>query len=158
MTNASKPQAIAAADLPGLVGSELGISEWFQLDQERIDRFADVTEDHQFIHVDPERASQTDFGGTVAHGSLSLSMLSAMAAQGIPQIENTAVGLNYGFDKVRFLAPVPSGARIRGRFTLEDASEKGPGRWLLRYGVTVEIEDSDKPALIAQWLVMIILG
>ncbi|WP_417482126.1 MaoC family dehydratase [Maricaulis sp.] len=143
------------ADLAKHIGQEIGLSDWIELDQSRIDQFADVTEDHQFIHLDPERAAkETPFGGTIAHGFLSLSMLSRMAMDIAFTLEGMAMGINYGFDKVRFLVPVSSGKKIRGRFVLEDAVEKNPGQWMLRFGVTVEIEGEDKPALIAQWLTM----
>ncbi|WP_339744592.1 MaoC family dehydratase [uncultured Maricaulis sp.] len=143
------------ADLAKHIGQQIGLSDWIELDQSRIDQFADVTEDHQFIHLDAERAAkETPFGGTIAHGFLSLSMLSRMAMDIAFVLEGMAMGINYGFDKVRFLVPVSSGKKIRGRFVLEDAVEKKPGQWMLRFGVTVEIEGEDKPALIAQWLTM----
>jgi len=147
--------SIKPADLGKHIGQEIGLSDWIELDQSRIDQFADVTEDHQFIHLDPERAAkETPFGGTIAHGFLSLSMLSRMAMDIDFSLEGMAMGINYGFDKVRFLMPVSSGKKIRGRFVLEDAVEKSPGQWMLRFGVTVEIEGEEKPALIAQWLTM----
>ncbi|WP_339739928.1 MaoC family dehydratase [uncultured Maricaulis sp.] len=143
------------ADLASQIGKEIGLSDWIRLDQSRIDQFADVTEDHQFIHLDAERAAkETPFGGTIAHGFLSLSMLSRMAMDIAFTLEGMAMGINYGFDKVRFLTPVRSGKNIRGRFVLEDAVEKSPGQWMLRFGITVEIEGEDRPALIAQWLTM----
>ncbi|SDM49370.1 MaoC family dehydratase [Maricaulis salignorans] len=146
---------VKPADLASEIGKEIGLSNWIKLDQSRIDQFADVTEDHQFIHLDAERAAkETPFGGTIAHGFLSLSMLSRMAMDIAFTLEGMAMGINYGFDKVRFLTPVSSGRKIRGRFVLEDAVEKSPGQWMLRFGITVEIEGEDKPALIAQWLTM----
>ncbi|WP_417489110.1 MaoC family dehydratase [Maricaulis sp.] len=146
---------VKPADLASQIGTEIGLSDWIELDQSRIDQFADVTEDHQFIHLDAERAAkETPFGGTIAHGFLSLSMLSRMAMDIAFVLEGMAMGINYGFDKVRFLTPVSSGKKIRGRFVLEDAVEKSPGQWMLRFGVTVEIEGEKKPALIAQWLTM----
>ncbi len=150
-------KTVAPGDLPGLVGTEIGVSDWVIVDQARIDAFADVTDDHQFIHVDPEKAKATPFGGTIAHGFLTLSLLSRMAYQVSPALEGAVAALNYGFDKIRFLEPVKSGARVRGRFTLDGADDKGGGRWLLRYGVTVEIENEPKPALVAEWLGMQIL-
>lgn len=135
-----------------LVGHEMGVSRWFDIDQARIDAFADVTEDHQFIHVDPERAAATPFGGTVAHGFLSLSMLAAMAFDAQPKIAGRAMAVNYGFDKVRMLTPVRSGSRIRGRFVLKEIVDRGPKEFLSKSEVTVEIEGSAKPALIAEWL------
>jgi acyl dehydratase len=140
-------------DLPDRIGQET-VSKWFDLPQSRIDAFADATEDWQFIHVDPEAAARTPFGGTIAHGFLTLSLMSAMTYDANPPLEGVAMGVNYGFDKLRFLAPVPAGSRVRGRFKLMSAEDKGGGRWLIKHEVTVEIEGSDKPALIAEWLGM----
>lgn len=141
-----------------LVGQPIGTSAWFLVDQARIDAFADTTQDHQFIHVDPARAqAESPFGGTIAHGLLTLSMLSAMAGDAWPRIEGERVGINYGFDAVRFLAPVRAGRRIRGHFVLKDLRPKEPGRWLRVVEVTVEIEDEARPALVAQWLAMSVL-
>ena len=134
------------------VGTEVGVSSWLTIDQPRIDAFADATEDRQFIHVDPEAAAQTPFGGTVAHGFLSLSMLSRMGAEAMLLPDSMTMAVNYGLDRVRFIAPVPSGKRIRGRFVLDSVDEKAPGQLLVRHSVTVEIEGVDKPALTAQWL------
>jgi len=139
------------------VGDEVGMSGWILIDQARIDSFAQVTEDHQFIHVDPEAAAKTPFGGTVAHGFLTLSLLSRMAEQAMLRPENIRMGVNYGFEKVRFLAPVRSGKRVRGRFLLKQFDEKRPGQWQFMHEVTVEIEGEDKPALIADWIGMIFL-
>ena len=133
-------------------GTEVGMSSWLTIDQARIDAFADATEDHQFIHVDPAAAARTPFGGTIAHGFLTLSLLSRMAAEGVLVPEGVKMAVNYGFDRVRFMAPIRSGKRVRGRFTLDSVEEKAPGQWLLRHLVTVEIEGEDKPALTAQWL------
>lgn len=137
-----------------LVGKETGVSDWVTIDQERINVFADVTEDHQFIHIDPEAAKATPFGTTIAHGFLSLSMLSKLASGSVVVLEGVKMGVNYGFDKVRFSAPVKSGSRIRGRFTLMAADQKIPGQWAFKYAVKVEIEGEDKPALVAEWLSM----
>jgi len=134
------------------LGSEVGVSSWLAIDQARIDEFADATDDHQFIHVDPDAAAKTPFGGTIAHGFLTLSLLSRMAADAMMVPEGVKMAVNYGFDRVRFLAPVKSGRRVRGRFTLDSIEEKAPGQWLLRHTVTVEIEGEAKPALTAQWL------
>jgi acyl dehydratase len=134
------------------VGQEVGVSSWLTVDQARIDAFADATEDRQFIHVDAQAAAQTPFGGTIAHGFLSLSLLSRMAAEATLLPEGLKMAINYGFDRVRFLAPVRSGKRVRGRFMLDSAEEKAPGQWLMRHTVTVEIEGEEKPALTAQWL------
>jgi acyl dehydratase len=139
-------------ELAALAGEEIGVSSWTLIDQARIDAFADVTEDWQFIHVDPAKAEATPFGGTIAHGFLTLSLLPKMAYEVIPVIDGVQVAVNYGFDKVRFLQPVRSGERVRGRFRLAEASLKDANRWLVRYTVTVEIEDGLRPALIADWL------
>ena len=136
------------------VGKETGVSDWIVIDQERINQFADVTGDHQFIHVNPEAAAQTPFGTTIAHGFLTLSMLSKLAADSVLIFENVKMGVNYGFEKVRFVNPVKSGKKIRGRFTLMSADTKIPGQWTLKYAVKVEIEDETKPALVAEWLTM----
>ena len=137
------------------IGQEVGVSGWLTVDQARIDAFADATEDHQFIHVDPAAAAAAGFGGTIAHGFLSLSLLSRMAAEAMLLPDSLKMALNYGFDRIRFLAPVKSGKRVRGRFVLDSAEEKAPGQILLRHTVTVEIEGEDKPALTAVWLGLI---
>ena len=143
-----------ASELQGLIGQEVGLSKWFDVTQARIDAFADCTEDHQFIHVDPEAAKATPFGGTIAHGFLTLSLASAMSYDAVAPLDGVVMGVNYGFDKLRFLAPVPAGSRIRGRFKLLSADDRGDGRWLLKHELTVEVEGGDKPALIAEWLGM----
>ena len=139
-------------DIRSKIGEEVGVSGWLTIDQARIDAFADATEDHQFIHVDPAAATAAGFGGTIAHGFLSLSLLSRMAAAAILLPDSLKMALNYGFDRIRFLAPVKSGKRVRGRFVLDSVEEKAPGQILLRHIVTVEIEGEDKPALTAVWL------
>ena len=139
-------------DIRSRVGTEVGVSDWLTIDQARIDAFADATEDRQFIHVDPAAAAQTPFGGTVAHGFLSLAMLSRMAAEALLVPDTLKMAVNYGLDRVRFIAQVRSGKRIRGRFVLDSIEDKAPGQLLLRHTVTVEIEGVDKPALTAQWL------
>ena len=145
-------------DLAGLVGQEIGISKWFQVDQARINAFADTTEDWQFIHVDPQAAAASPFGGTIAHGFLTLSLASAMSYDAIKPLDGVVMAVNYGFDKLRFLAPVPAGSRVRGRFKLLAADDKGGGRWLIKHELTIEIEGGDKPALIAEWLGMQMVG
>ncbi|HLW90016.1 MAG TPA: MaoC family dehydratase [Roseiarcus sp.] len=150
-------RTIAIEDLIARVGTETGVSRWFTIDQARIDAFADVTEDHQFIHVDPEAARETPFGGTIAHGFLTLSMLSALGQDALPRPEGVAMGVNYGFDKLRFVAPVPAGKRIRGRFVLQAVTQRGPLEYQMRNMVTVEIEGSEKPALVAEWLTMVVM-
>ena len=142
-------------EIQASVGSEVGVSEWLVVDQGSINAFADATQDHQFIHVDPEAAARTPYGGTIAHGFLTLSLLSRMAADAMLRPDDVKMGVNYGFEKVRFLAPVHSGRRVRGRFLLERFEEKRPGQWQFVHTVTVEIEGEDKPALIAEWIGMI---
>ncbi len=150
--------AVASVEeIKGRIGSEVGISDWILVDQAAIDAFAEVTQDHQFIHVDPEAAAKTPFGGTVAHGFLTLSLLSRMAADAMLRPEGIRMGVNYGFEKVRFIAPVRSGTRVRGRFRLDAFDEKRPGQFQFVHNVTVEIEGEDKPALVADWIGMIFL-
>ena len=146
------------SELSSLIGHEVGVSKWFEIDQARINAFADTTEDWQFIHVDPQAAKQTPFGGTIAHGFLTLSLASAMSYEAVKPLDGVVMGVNYGFDKLRFLAPVPAGSRVRGRFKLLSAEDKGGARWLLKHELTVEIEGGDKAALIAEWLGMQIVG
>ena len=145
---------VKVADIPAHVGKEVGVSDWITIDQKRIDAFADVTEDRQFIHVDPDAARATPFGTTIAHGFLTLSMLSRLAAGTLLVCEGVKMGVNYGFEKVRFVAPVKSGKRVRARFTLMSADQKIPGQWSFKYGVKVEIEGEERPALVAEWLTM----
>ncbi|MCP4822273.1 MAG: MaoC family dehydratase [Shimia sp.] len=133
------------------VGCEYGLSKWVKIDQGMIDAFAKATGDHQYIHTDPESAKDSQFGGTIAHGFLTLSLLSQMIADAVPRTEAESTGVNYGFDKVRFVAPVRAGAEIRGRFTLAKYAEPQPGVIEMQWNVTVEIKDEEKPALIAQW-------
>ena len=142
-------------EIRGKLGSEIGVSPWIEISQQAINGFADVTGDHQFIHVDPEAAARTPFGGTVAHGFLTLSLLSQMAAHAMLAPEGRKMAVNYGFDRVRFLAPVRAGRRVRGRFTLAAMNEKRPGQWQFVHQVTVEIEGEDKPALTADWIGLI---
>ncbi len=145
-------------DLQAKIGQELGVSEWAEMTQDRISTFADVTEDHQFIHIDAEKAKMfTPFGGTIAHGFLTLSMLSRFAETGLPSVPGAKMGMNYGLNKVRFLSPVPSGAKLRGRFTLASAEEKNPGQLLLCHTITIEIDGAEKPAAVADWLSLIFI-
>ena len=134
------------------IGQEIGISSWLEIDQQRIDAFAEATDDRQFIHTDPPAAAQTPFGSTIAHGFLTLSLLSRMGAEAMLLPAGLKMAVNYGLDRVRFLAPVRSDKRVRGRFRLDSVEEKAPGQWLLRHSVTVEIEGEEKPALSAEWL------
>jgi len=140
--------------LEALVGTEIGFSEWLEIDQDRINTFADVTEDQQFIHVNQKLAKKTPFGGTIAHGFLTLSLLSRFSEDSGLVIEGVKMGINYGFEKIRFLAPVPSGSKVRGRFFLKSVVEKKEGNFLITYQVSVDIEGSDKPALVADWLTL----
>lgn len=136
------------------IGTEVGVSDWVEITQDMINRFADVTDDHQFIHVNPEAAAQTPFGGTIAHGFLVLSMISKLGTAADFVMDGVYMGVNYGFEKVRMVAPVKSGKRIRGRFVLKDMVARAPGQWLSTLGVTIEIEGESKPAIIADWLGM----
>jgi acyl dehydratase len=139
------------------IGTEIGTSDWITIDQARIDAFAEVTEDRQFIHVDPVAAASTMFGGTVAHGFLTLSLLSRMAFDVMLVPPNLKMAVNYGFNKVRFLAPVPVGARVRGIFTLANLEEKSPGQLLAHHNVMIDIDITEKPALTADWLGLLVL-
>jgi acyl dehydratase len=152
-------ETISISELRDRAGQEVGISRWIEVTQDVIDRFAEVTQDRQFIHVDPERAAaETPFGGTIAHGFLTLSLLSACAYDALPQIQGRAMGINYGFDKVRFLSPVRSGSRVRARFTLNEVVMRSATEAMMRYGVVIEIEGAEKPALVADWLTMAVLA
>jgi acyl dehydratase len=145
-------------EIQSKVGTEIGVSDWIVIDQDRIDRFAEVTEDRQFIHIDPVRAAaETPFGGTVAHGFLSMSLLSRMAEDTLLFPPDIKMVMNYGFDRVRFMAPVRAGKRVRGRFTLASAAERKPGQWRFVHEVTVEIEGETKPALTVEWIGVIFL-
>jgi acyl dehydratase len=140
-------------EIQAKVGTEIGVSDWIPVDQDRIDRFAEVTEDRQFIHVDPERAAaETPFGGTVAHGFLTLSLLTRMGEDAFLQPPDVRMGVNYGFERLRFMAPVRAGKRVRGRFKLLSADERRPGQWRFVHEVTVEIEAEEKPALVVEWI------
>lgn len=143
-------------EIKSRIGEEVGLSSWITVDQERIDAFAGATEDRQFIHVDPAAAAQTPFAGTIAHGFLSLSLLSRMGAEAMLLPEGLKMAVNYGLDRVRFLAPVPSGSRVRGRFVLDSVEEKAAGQWLLRHTASVEIEHEERPALTAVWLTLMV--
>jgi acyl dehydratase len=157
MSDWADVKKVPASELKEMVGRSF-VSRWLMVDQVRIDGFARVTEDEQFIHVDRERASATAFRGTVAHGFLTLSLLSAMAYSALPRIEGAVHGVNYGFDKVRFIHPVRSGSQVRGHFTLQAVTLRSAREWQLSYEVSVEIEGTQKPALAATWLTMQVLG
>jgi len=149
---------VSKEELKGYVGQETGVSDWFKIDQDRINQFADVTVDHQFIHVDAEAAAKTPFGTTIAHGFLTLSMLTHLASDAMLGVEGTVMGVNYGCDKVRFLSPVKVDSEIRARVKLVDVQEKANGRLLIKSEIKMEIKDERHPALIAEWLTMIMLG
>jgi len=148
------PETITRDEMIAAQGRVLGQSDWFIMDQVRIDAFAEVTEDRQFIHIDPVRAAGTIFGGTVAHGMLTLSMMSGMAYGALPRMAGQSASVNYGFERVRFITPVRSGARIRGQFTLAEATPRGRDKLMTRFDVTIEIEGEDRPALTADWLIL----
>lgn len=151
-------EPITLAAMGGLVGREAGVSPWRIVSQEIIDRFADATDDHQFIHVDPERArAETPYGGTIAHGFLLLSLISPMARETLHPIEGAGVAINHGFESVRFSAPVRSGARIRARFLLAEMKARPSGMVQIQYDVTIEIENSLKPAVTARWLMIAVV-
>jgi acyl dehydratase len=157
--NLHAPAPVDVVSLKRRVGQEIGMSAWHEISQSMIDRFADVTSDHQFIHVDPARAAaEAPFGGTIAHGFLTLSLLSVMAQEALPPIEGRVMGVNYGFDRVRFVSPVRSGARVRGRFRLAGVKERSAGEISLHHHVTVEIAGDRKPALAADWITLAVLG
>lgn len=150
-------QSIKAEQLVSLVGKEIGPSSWLEVTQERVDRFADATDDHQFIHTDPARAAETPFGGTIAHGFLTLSLLPALTAEISPDVEDRVMGINYGLDKLRFVQPVRVGSRVRARQELLKAVQRKPGHWMIKSRITVEIEDQEKPALIAETITIIVV-
>ena len=149
---------ITREQLDRMVGERLGVSDWFLIDQERVNRFADVTLDHQFVHVDAARAKKTPFGGTIAHGFLTLSLLVPLCIGFIPEPEGRTLLVNYGFDKVRFVAPVRVGKRVRALGTLAAVEERKPDQLIMKIDVTVEIENEDKPAVVAEWLSLHVVG
>ena len=144
---------ITPQELQTKVGEHLGTSDWVLVDQEMINKFADATGDHQFIHINEEAAKMTPFGGTIAHGFLTLSLFPVlMATSDCPKVTGVKMGVNYGGNKVRFLAPVRSGKRVRGHFKLLELDEKRPGQWQQTLEFSVEIEGEEKPALMAEWI------
>jgi acyl dehydratase len=151
-------KSIKLDELLTLAGKEVGLSPWRVVTQTMIDQFAQATDDHQWIHVDAERAArEAPFGGTIAHGFLTLSLLSAMTYETLPTLEGTGMGINYGFDKLRFIAPVKTGARIRARFFLADVNARPSGWVQINYNLTIEIENSVKPAITARWLTIAVI-
>ena len=150
---------VSTDQLVGYIGKEVGLTDWFEVAQELINNIAEATGDFQYIHVDEERAAETPFGATIAHGFLTLSLLSKLSSMsGGIKLENSVMGINYGLNKVRFLNPVKVNSKIRARFELISAEEKKPNHYLLKHNVTVEIEGEEKPALIAEWLGMSVLA
>ena len=144
-------------DYNSLVGSEIGHSDWITISQKMIDDFCDITGDYQFIHNDPSRAaSETPFGGSIAHGFLTLSLITKMYKDTTPIIDGHELVINYGLNRVRFLAPVPSGSRIRGRITLGKVEPRGENKILTENKIIVEIEDSEKPAMLGTWVTLLI--
>jgi acyl dehydratase len=145
------------SELAARRGEEIGVSSWITIDQNRIDRFAEVSGDDGFIHVDAVRAATTPFGGTIAHGLLVLSLAGAMGKEVLPAITDRAYLLNYGYDKVRFISPVAVGGRVRGRYRLDETSERAAKERFMRFALSIEREGSERPALIADWLLMVVL-
>jgi acyl dehydratase len=152
--NVRVPEAIPLDEYRNQVGMLLGVSDWIVIEQGIIDEFADVTRDWQFIHIDPVRAKETPFGGTIAHGLLTLSLVSAMSFSAVPAIAGAQMVINYGFNSIRFISPVLSGSRVRGSFTLKQFAERQPRQWRSTLDVRVDIENALKPALIAEWLTL----
>ncbi|MBA9083415.1 acyl dehydratase [Bartonella chomelii] len=147
-------RTIAIQDIKNFIGKEIGLSQWRLVTQDMINQFASATDDHQWIHVDEEKAKKTPFGGTIAHGFLTLSLLSTLAYEALPKLEGATMGINYGFDKIRFVSPVKTGAQIRARFILDDAKIRPSGRVVLHYKTTIEINKLKNPALVAHWLII----
>ncbi len=139
-------------ELLALTGQEIGVSKWFHVTQDKVNAFADATSDYQFIHTDPERAAAAGFGGTIAHGFFTLSMLAAWSDEALPTVKGMHMSVNYGTEKVRFVSPVPVSSFIRARFTLTSYDERKAGEVTIYWKVTVEIKDAAKPALIAEWI------
>ncbi len=152
--NVRVPEAIPLDEYRNQVGMLLGVSDWIVIEQGTIDQFADVTRDWQFIHIDPVRAKETPFGGTIAHGLFTLSLVSAMSFTAVPAIAGAQMVINYGFNSIRFISPVLSGSRVRGSFTLKQFVERQPRQWQSTLDVRVDIENVLKPALIAEWLIL----
>ena len=145
-------------EMVNAVGTKFEPGEWILVSQERINTFADCTEDHQFIHIDQEKAAKTPFGGTIAHGFLTLSLLAKMVEGNGVMPENIVMGINYGFDKVRFLTPVRAGKRVRANVAITAVDRKDDNRFLVKQSISVEIEGEENPALIAEWLTMVVTG
>jgi acyl dehydratase len=149
----SRERRMTPQEVKAKVGQNVGTSEWVEMSQERINLFAEATGDHQFIHIDPDKAKLTPFGGTIAHGFLTLSMIPYLSANSdLPKVDGVKMGVNYGGNKTRFISPVRSGKRIRGHWKLLELEEKRPGQWQQTHEITIEIEGEDKPALITEWI------
>ncbi|KAA0694812.1 MaoC family dehydratase [Halopseudomonas laoshanensis] len=146
--------AVPASELKSFIGKDMGHSEWMTIDQERVNQFAECTGDHQFIHLDEEKAKQTPFGGTIAHGFLSLSLLPVLSAGLLVRPEGLKMAVNYGMDSLRFIQPVRVGSRVRLHVSVVDVTEKNPGQWLVKAKSTLEIEGTEKPAFIAEGLTL----
>lgn len=146
--------AVPASELKSFIGKDMGHSEWMTIDQERVNQFAECTGDHQFIHLDEEKAKQTPFGGTIAHGFLSLSLLPVLSAGLLVRPEGLKMAVNYGMDSLRFIQPVRVGSRVRLHVSVMDVTEKNPGQWLVKAKSTLEIEGTEKPAFIAEGLTL----
>jgi acyl dehydratase len=157
-TTARTAHPLSVEEFKSMVDTEMGVSSRHRLSQSAIDRLADITGDRQYIHVDEARAREGPFAGTIAHGMLSLSMISAMFYEAVPPVEGVATSVNYGFDKVRFLSPVPSGSEINGAFTLSAVEDRGKGQYLFRYTVTMQARGATKPAVHAEWLVLHVMA
>jgi acyl dehydratase len=146
---------VPKAEMSNYIGKEMEPGAWFTIDQDRVNQFADVTVDHQFNHLDEEKAKMTPFGGTIAHGFLTLSLLSHLAGESSLVPEEIMMGVNYGFDKVRFLNPVRVGSEVRALVTIADVTEKNTNQFLIKQAISVEIKGEEKPALICEWLTMV---
>lgn len=155
---ACRPAPVTVDALSESIGKEAGVSHWIEVTQSMIDRFAEVTDDHNFIHVDPEAAASTPFGGTIAHGFLTLSLLSAMAYAALPPLAGSRMSINHGFDQVRFFTPVRSGGRVRGRFSIAEVRVRPSGYVQIGYDVVVEVEGAVKPAFTARWLTIAVVA
>jgi acyl dehydratase len=150
-------KTVSSEEFAKLAGTELEPSSWMEITQQRVNQFADATEDHQFIHLDPEKAARTPFGGTIAHGYLTLSLLVYLNGENAVRPEGVSMVINYGSDKVRFLAPVHVGSRIRSLQKILEVTQKSAGMWLVKIAVTVEIENGSKPAMMAEVLYMYVV-
>ncbi|MFQ3323480.1 MAG: acyl dehydratase [Pseudomonadales bacterium] len=151
-------EVVVKEKLADYIGKELDAGDWFTITQDQVNTFADATLDHQFIHIDEEKAKETPFGGTIAHGFLTLSMLVHLTENCSIVPENIVMGVNYGFDKVRFINPVRVGSEVRAKVTIADVTHKDGGQILIKQAISVEIKGQDKPALIGEWLLMYVVA